>query len=806
MKTTHDLSNSSVKIMKIPYSWLKEITGVQWSPEEMEDRLTRSGTAGFVNKHNPEHFKNVVTARITKLEKHPNADKLQVAEVDTGDTTFTVICGAPNAAKGQIVALATPGANLKGEFEIKEIKMRGVISSGMICAEDELGLSDDHDGIIVFDDNTPINVPVFEVLGLDDAIIDFEITPNRPDCLCVDGIARELSVLADKEIDLIKTAPVESSEKASDYIKVTIEDPESCPRYSARIIKNVTISPSPEWLQRRLKDCGVRPINNIVDIGNYVMLEMNQPLHAFDYDRFGSKEVVVRRAKDGEEFSTLDHEKRRLDGDILMITNGKEPVAVAGVMGGLSSEVESDTTTILLESAYFDSSVIRKSRNKIGLSTEASFRFERGIDPNGTATAADRAAALIAELAGGEVFAGVVDAYPKAIEPVTVVLRPERVNKILGTDISDEYMKKTLSGLGMDLEDGDILNVTVPTYRPDITREVDLIEEIARLYGLDNIENTKTNKGPLYSPIHRRDTIKTDLRDLLTGFGFEEIQGTGFAKPKKMLRLEPDIEPIKINNPISDDFAYMRTRILYSLLIATSHNIRHRNIDLCLFELGKVFLRTDKFPDEPEFCGLIMSGTTGATYWKEAYGEADLFELKGILDGISDSLGLSHLNITPAKLSGYDNSCSYTISSGKYDIGVVGRVDRKIARLFDLKQDCYAAELKVGKLIEAHRGIIPFKPLPKFPASNRDVAIIVDMQVSAGSIRKSIAEWGGELIESVEIFDLFTGGNIEEDKKSLAFSMQFRAADKTLADEEVDTVYRKIIKNLEQTYKARLRE
>ncbi|MCP4566281.1 MAG: phenylalanine--tRNA ligase subunit beta, partial [FCB group bacterium] len=552
--------------MKLSYSWLKLCSGVDWSPEEMARRLTATGTAGLAEMTDPEHFKQVVVGKISKLEKHPNADRLVVAEVDTGEGTHTIICGAPNCAEGQKIVVALPGAKLKGEFEIKEITMRGVKSAGMICAEDELGLSDDHGGIIVLDEDAEIGTPIYDYLGLDDAILDFEITPNRPDCLSVNGIARELAVLSGKPVEFSKPALKEIDRKASDYIKVIIEDPEACPRYAARIIDNVKIGPSPQWIKRRLTDCGVRPINVLVDISNYVMLETGQPLHAFDYDRFGSKEVVVRRAVKGERFITLDNQEHELDESVLMITNGKVGVAAAGVMGGLDSEVAYTTKTILLESAYFDPSVVRKSAGKLGLSSESSYRFERGIDPNGVITAIDLAASLFQELAGGEVLTGIEDNYAKKILPVELELRPERACRIIGANIPTSFMEETFRGLGMKVQSGEKIKVTIPTFRPDITREIDLIEEVARIYGLDEIPVSHRNSGPLFSPTHRRDTIKNDMRKIMTGFGFEEALGTGFAHPERQARIDSTIDPIKVLNPLSDEFGVMRSRMLYSLL------------------------------------------------------------------------------------------------------------------------------------------------------------------------------------------------------------------------------------------------
>ncbi|MEE9441108.1 MAG: phenylalanine--tRNA ligase subunit beta [candidate division Zixibacteria bacterium] len=793
--------------MKLPYSWLKEITGVDWSAEEMEDRLTCSGTAGALEKYDPEHFKNVVTAKITSLEKHPNADKLQVAEVTTGETTYTVICGAPNCAIDQIVPLALPGAKLRGEFEVKEITMRGVKSSGIICAEDELGLSNDHTGIMVFDDDTELNKPVFEHLDLNDPVIDFEITPNRPDCLSANGVAREIAALADLDINLEKEPPPEISERAENYIGVIIDDADACPRYVARIIKNIKIGPSPDWLKKRLTDCDIRPINNIVDITNYVMLETGQPLHAFDYDRFGSKEVAVRRAHDKEKFTTLDGQEHELDSDILLITNGKESVAAAGVMGGIDSEVTPETTTVLLESAYFNPSVIRRSRKKLSIISESSYRFERGIDPNGTVRAADRAAALMAELAGGEVLQGVVDNYAKRIDPIKVEMRPSRANKLIGANIPIDFMKNKLTRLGMKVESNDDnIIAEVPAFRPDITREVDLIEEIARIYGLDNIPSNNQNSGPLFSPTHRRDTIRNDLREIMTGLGFEESLGTGFAQPKRMKLLEPSIEPIEITNPISDEFGYLRSRLLYSLLVSTGNNIRHRNINIKLFEIGKIYIRTKDLPIEPEYFGFILSGQTDDIYWQKSPGESDLYELKGIANAICDRLRISSIALEPEAYGGYDKSCSFSVVRNDQKLGNIGRVAPKIAQVFDIKQDCFAAEFEISKLIDLDQGITPFKSLPRYPASARDIAIVVRNSIFVRDIHDSILNSGGKLVESVEFFDMFTGKPVPENMKSLAFSVSFRSSDKTLEDAEVDAVFNKIVKNLEQKFDARLRE
>ncbi len=792
--------------MKLPYSWLKELSGADWSIEDMEDRLTRSGTAGVAEQIKREHFEHVVVGQITKLGKHPNADKLLVAEVDSGSGSHTVICGAPNCAVGQKVILALPGARLKGELEIKEIKMRGVKSAGMICAEDEIGLSDDHSGIMVLDDDAPLGEPVFDYLSLDDAVFNFEITPNRPDCLSAVGVAREITVLDGREFHVSFDSPTESKRKAADYVKVVIDDPDACPRYAARIIDGVKIGQSPWWLRKRLMDCGVRPINTIVDITNLVMLETGHPLHAFDYDRFGSKEVVVRRAAAGEKFTTLDGKEHTLDENILLITNGTSGVAAAGVMGGLDSEVEDDTRMILLEAAYFDPGTIRRSARKLGLSSESSYRFERGVNPNGVIDAADRAAALMAELAGGEVLSGVVDNYAKKITPVTIEFRPAQVSRLLGVDVDVAFIEKTFRGLGIEIESGDTIKASAPTYRPDLTREVDLVEEVGRIYGLDKIPNSINNAGPLLTPIHRRDTIKDDLRDILTGLGFDEALTTGMGNRSKMEAIDPTIPLIEITNPLSDEFMVMRSRMLYSLLLSTGNNIRHRNMDLGLFEIGRVFRKGSPLPTELITLGIIMTGRPDMTYWKRDSEPVDLFDLKGAVQAVTDGLGVGEIRLEAEKTPGYIPLRSYRILIGDATVGVMGQVDKKAAKIFDIKQDCFAAELDCERLIACESGLAQYAPLPKFPASSRDIALVVDKSVRAEDIHTFIRKTGGDLVESVTLFDLFTGQPVPEGKKSLAYAIQFRSPEKTLEDDEVDRVYKQIVAGLEKNFDARLRE
>ena len=517
-------------------------------------------------------------------------------------------------------------------------------------------------------------------------------------------------------------------------------------------------------------------------------------------------QIDPRRAREGEEFTTLDGQKRILDETVLLITNGKTGVAAAGVMGGLDSEVEDDTKTILLEAAYFDPGTIRRSARKLGLSSESSYRFERGVNPNGVIGAADRAASLMAELADGEVLSGVVDNYAKKITPVKIDLRPEQVKRILGVDIDIAFMEKTLRGLGIEIKTGDKISTAVPTYRPDLSREVDLIEEIMRIYGIDKIPNATRNAGPLFTPVHRRDTVKDDLRRILTGLGFDETLTSGMGNRSKMEFIDPTLPLIGITNPMSEEFTVMRSRMLYSLLLSAGNNVRHRNMDVNIFEIGRIFRKGAPFPDELLTLGILMTGKPDPVYWKRESDPVDLFDIKGVVQAVIDGLGLGEISLEPEKAPGYIPMRSFRISIEGKPVGILGQVDRKSAKLFDIKQDCFAAELNCEPIIAWEHGLTQFRPLPKFPASSRDIALVVDKNIKAEDIRDYIRRTGGDLVESVTLFDRFTGDPVPEGKISLAYAIQFRSPEKTLEDDEVDRVYKQIVDGLERKFNARLRE
>ncbi len=643
--------------MQIPYSWILELTDVNWSAHEMAGRLTLCGTAAEASKFLEETFENIIIGQIEELERVEGSDHLQKALVNTGSDKFQVVCGAPNAAKGQKIVFAKIGARLKGLGELKKAKLRGVESFGMICSEAELGISDDHSGIMVLEDNAPLGAPADEYLGINDHIFKFDLTPNRPDSLSAIGIARDVACLAGAKIKRPDYKLSESALKAADLVKISIDDSSACPRYAARIIKGVKISPSPWLIKRKLLLAGIRPISNVVDITNLVMLEMGHPLHAFDFRRFGKKEVLVRRGKLGEKFTTLDGKEHELTPDVLLITDGEKGVAAAGVMGGLESEVSADTADILLESAYFDSITIRKSRLKLGMTSESSIRFEKGADPNIVPEALNRAAYLIQKYAGGEVLEGIVDCYPRKIEPLTIRLRPSRVNAILGTSISTDRMANILTGLEFGVINKEILEVAVPTFRPDITREIDLIEEIARIEGYDNIPTADRNIGPLFTHIHADDRLKQSIREAMTAQGFDEIYSSSMADPKLLDVLCPEKSRIKVLNPIAEDLSVLQNTSLFSLLKAIANNYAQRNTDLRLFEIGKAFLpsdNADKRPREIEEVGIAISGKS-TDRWFEHGREHDFYELKGALDSLIESTHNAAIEYRPAKHHAFED-------------------------------------------------------------------------------------------------------------------------------------------------------
>ncbi|UCD93967.1 MAG: phenylalanine--tRNA ligase subunit beta [Candidatus Zixiibacteriota bacterium] len=699
--------------MQVPYSWLKELVDVPWPSEELAQRLTLAGAEAETEPLFDGEFDNICVGQIVALDEIKGSDHLKTALVNTGSEKLQVVCGAPNAAKGQKVIFAEIGATLAGGTEIKKVKLRGVESYGMICSEAELGLSDDHSGIMVLDGDASVGQPAIEYLQLNDPIIKLDLTPNRADLMSAIGVAREAACLSGKKVERPVFEIAEAPEKASDWVKVSIDDPDACPRYAARIIKGVKIGPSPWWIKRKLLLCGIRPISNIVVVTNLVMMEYGHPLHAFDYDLFKRKEILVRRAREGEFFTTLDGKKHELTPDVLLITDGEEGVAAAGVMGGLESEVSADTVNILLESAYFDSITIRKSRIKLGMVSESSARFEKGADPNIVPEAVNWAAYLMQKYAGGEVLSGIVDCYPKKITPVRIDLRPERVNSLLGTNISRERIVNILQGLEFEVEDKGVLKVTVPTFAVDVIREVDLIEEIVRVEGYDSIPSVDRNMGPLFTPEQRDAQFRTEIRSVMTAAGFDEVLGSGFAETRLLSVLMKDRPQLKILNPIAEDLSVVQNNLLYSLLKAVAHNISHRNISLRLFEIGKAFQPGDP-PTEREQIGLALSGAS-ESQWYLKRKEPSFYDLKGAIDSF-----LEGCHVEPAEFAAepqwpFLDGFSFSVKISGKNVGHAGQIVEDVTRPFDIKQPVLAAVLDFEKVLNSQRLVETYRALPRFP-------------------------------------------------------------------------------------------
>jgi len=790
--------------MKVSYNWLKEYVRIPWSPQKLAEKLTLSSFPVDSLENSGERWQQIKVAEILRIEKHPQISSLLICDVATGRETVRLVCGATNIKDKDKVPLALPGTNLPNGQKIEKSQIHGIESSGMLCSEAELELGTDTSGIMILDARVKVGQNLTEALKLEDWLLELDITPNRPDCLSIYGVAREISALSGKPLKKVSFKLPEVKEPASKYASVTLEKPIDCPRYLAKIIRNVKIKPSPAWLARKLYSVGQRPINNVVDITNFVMLELGQPLHAFDYDRLQHKRILVRRAKPAEEITTLDGLKRVLGRENLLITDGDHPIALAGIMGGLESEVSDSTINILLESAYFNPQLIRQGRKKLGLLTEASTRFEKGADPNIVALAANRAAALMAEIAGGDVLKGAVDKYPKPIRPKTVILRPERANQILETSLTKNKMVKILKHLQFSVQTGQKLKVAVPTFRPDITQEADLFEEIARIYGYDRIPAAIQNKGVLEVFQSQQEKFFSGIKERLVGWGFQEIITDSLVDPQVLELFGESAAPISVLNPITSDHSVLRTNLTVTMLQAILVNQNRKQPDLKLFEIGKVYSKQKGEPQEDWRLCLAVTGKRFNRSWDTQPEEADLFDLKGALQALGKTLWISDLKFSPVEFPYLSHS--YSISncvSGSF--GIMGLASSQILGKLDIKNDVYLAEIELSKLETIAGRERHFQPLPKYPPVERDIAILVDKSTLAQDIMAKIKSWAGDLAEEVGIFDVYQGKQLPPEKKSLAFFIRYRSAEKTLTEDEVNAVQQKIIQNLEQEFKAQLR-
>lgn len=800
--------------MKASYKWLKELVDFTWSAEELADKLTLAGLE--VESIIPWGFEleKVIVGEIKKVEKHPQTEKLSICSVSTGKEVLQIICGAKNVKSGIKAPLALIGAKLPSGAPIEKAVLKGVESYGMLCSEIELGIGEESEGIMVLEGKLKAGEPLSKALDLEDFILDIDLTPNRPDATSIIGIARDIAALSGGKLKRPKYEVKEIEELASDWVKVLIEDIDACPRYAARVIKGVKIGESPFWLRRRLEYCGMRSINNIVDITNFVLLETGHPLHAFDYDLFTSfsgkpnKKVEVRRAKDKEKFITLDEIERTLSPEVLLITDGNKPVALAGIMGGMESEVTEKTKNILLESAYFNPKVIRRGRISLGLNTEASYRFERGADPNMVVNAANRACQLMENLSKGKVLKGVVDNYAEKILPLRLSFRPERCSKILGVGIESKNIKEIFENLEIKVTDNgsDKMSVEVPTFRPDLTREIDLIEEIARIYGYDKIEAFFRAGGELLTPVTEEERLIKRVKDFLAGKGFFEVVTNNLVDPIKMSKINPLRKGVRVLNPLNEELSTLTTSLSYNLLSVISHNLNRKEKDLRLFEISKVFWAKDgDSPEEKLQLEIALCGKKAPIFWGEKEQKIDFYDLKGIITDLLSELKIGDYILLNKESNLFSEEISFEAGSQGKSLGWLGKVSDEILKLFDIEEDIFLAEIDFQTLSEIIPPLKFYTPLPRFPRVERDISLVVEERVLSLDLEKAIRQLGGRLIEKVHLFDLYRGPQVPEGKKSLAYAIWYRSEERTLTDEEVDKVHNKIVQELKASFGAELR-
>lgn len=793
--------------MIVTYNWLKEFVDFHISPQELCDRLTMAGLEVDALEEIGGQLDSVIVARLDAVEQHPDADRLTVCQVYTGSELVQVVCGATNHQKGDLIALAQPGSVLPGDFKIKKSKIRGQVSQGMLCSEKELGLSEESAGIMILPNDLDLGQPVFDALGLKDFQIEIGLTPNRPDCLSVIGVAREVAALCGADLKLPLPQIAEIEKPIADQASVTIENSEGCPRYAARMIEGVEIGPSPDWMVRRLEAVGMRSINNVVDVTNYVMMELGHPLHAFDYRFLEEGRIVVKSANADEVFVTLDEQKHELSEDDLMICDGQRAVAMAGVMGGLNSEVQDDTTTVLLEAAYFKPTMIRRTSKRHGLHTESSHRFERGADIDMIPVALNRAASLIAELSGGQVLSGVIDNYPKKLDLLVIELERKKVETLLDITMDCATIQVLLESIGLEVDAGssaESLQVTVPSFRPDIERDVDLIEEVARLYGYDRIPVTMPVGTVDATLPPKRQIIQKLLRQIMVKTGFSEAMNYSFIAADAMNKIglesgDGRFMHVPIMNPLSEDQAVMRTSLVPSLLETVSRNLNYRSLDLQLFELRPVFLSRGDHAACKENLTLtaVMSGRREPEGWSQVSASVDFYDLKGVVEQIVTELYLPEVTFSAEHTQAYfhpGKSCSFSI--GGEIAGYLGEVHPKVLGRFAIDQPVYLFELDVEKLIQYAGDFPKFKPLSRFPDVIRDSALLLDDSIQAAQVMDIIQRSKLKSIEGVTLFDLYTGQGIPDGKKSLAIRVRYRDLEKTLTEEEVSKFHDKLIRSL----------
>lgn len=810
--------------MQVSIKWLKDYIDFTETPEQLADKLTMAGIP-VENVVDPgEGLEKVVTGRIEKLEPHQNSDHLQICTMNVGlAENIIIITGAQNVAEGQVVPVAMVGAHLPNGMKISKGKLRGVASNGMLCSAQELKLDleklpeEQKTGIFILPSDTPVGIPAKDVLGLNDVVLEFELTANRADCFSVFGLVREIAAITGNKPHFPEIKVNEDDNtKLNDIFSVEIADPDLCSRFSTRMLKNVKIGPSPEWMQQRLEGAGIRSINNVVDVTNFVMIELGHPMHAYDYDKITGKKLIARRAIEGEELHTLDDTSRKAKGEMLVIADSEKAAGLAGIMGGFETEITDTTTTVVLESADFYGPCIRRTARACGLSSEASGRFERGVDSETTIKALDRAAQLLQEMGACTVCEGIVDVYPNPKQANYVTFTPEQINNHLGTNIAKDVMLNIITSVGFDVtkDENDEITVKVPSWRNDVTCMADISEEIARLHGFDKIKSTLPNGVSMQGTQSAKQTFIDKVKASLSSQGLYETISFALTNEETFNKLNiPQDSPLRkavpIMNPLSDEYPLVRTTLLSSIFDNLARNLARKNDDVALFEVGSVFfpkaLPVTELPDEVVKIAGAITGRRNAQGWNQTNDMVDFYDAKGIIEELLANLRVTRYTVEAGTHYAMHPGKTALFKKGRDVIATVGEVHPAVLSAYGITKPVYIFELDATTVMKYMAKDLKYKALPKYPATSRDLAMLVDVDVNAADIEKAMTKAAGQNLTQITLFDVYTGKQVEEGKKSLAFSLTFQSNDKTLTDAEIDPAIEKIVAKLQKDFNANLR-
>lgn len=810
--------------MQVSIKWLKDYIDFTETPEQLADKLTMAGIP-VENVVDPgEGLEKVVTGRIEKLEPHQNSDHLQICTMNVGlAENIIIVTGAQNVAEGQVVPVAMVGAHLPNGMKISKGKLRGVASNGMLCSAQELKLDleklpeEQKTGIFILPSDTPVGISAKDVLGLNDVVLEFELTANRADCFSVFGLVREIAAITGNKPHFPEIKVNEDDNtKLNDIFSVEIADPDLCSRFSTRMLKNVKIGPSPEWMQQRLEGAGIRSINNVVDVTNFVMIELGHPMHAYDYDKITGKKLIARRAIEGEELHTLDDTSRKAKGEMLVIADSEKAAGLAGIMGGFETEITDTTTTVVLESADFYGPCIRRTARACGLSSEASGRFERGVDSETTIKALDRAAQLLQEMGACTVCEGIVDVYPNPKQANYVTFTPEQINNHLGTNIAKDVMLNIITSVGFDVtkDENDEITVKVPSWRNDVTCMADISEEIARLHGFDKIKSTLPNGVSMQGTQSAKQTFIDKVKTSLSSQGLYETISFALTNEETFNKLNiPQDSPLRkavpIMNPLSDEYPLVRTTLLSSIFDNLARNLARKNDDVALFEVGSVFfpkaLPVTELPDEVVKIAGAITGRRNAQGWNQTNDMVDFYDAKGIIEELLANLRVTRYTVEAGTHYAMHPGKTALFKKGRDVIATVGEVHPAVLSAYGITKPVYIFELDATTVMKYMAKDLKYKALPKYPATSRDLAMLVDVDVNAADIEKAMTKAAGQNLTQITLFDVYTGKQVEEGKKSLAFSLTFQSNDKTLTDAEIDPAIEKIVAKLQKDFNANLR-